>query len=167
MPEFEAVLRAHSGLIHRISQSYERDPHRSEDLAQEIALALWRALASFRGECSVRTFVGRVAHNRAMSHAARESARPRLAPLDPQMPEGGATLEQRVEALSDRERLMEAVRSLPLSSRQTVTLWLEGFSMAEIGDALGISAGNAAVRMARARERLRATLEAKESASNA
>jgi RNA polymerase sigma factor (sigma-70 family) len=161
MPELDEVLRAHGGLIRRISQTYERDSHRAEDLAQEIALALWHALRQFRGTSSMRTFVARVAHNRAVSHLSRERRRPRHAELDPRMPDPGPTVEETVGASRERARLLEAVRRLPIASRQTVTLWLEGFSMAEIGDAFGITAGNAAVRMTRARDQLRAILEAK------
>jgi RNA polymerase sigma-70 factor (ECF subfamily) len=33
-------------------------------------MALWNALPSFRGDCPERTFVFRVAHNRALTHVA-------------------------------------------------------------------------------------------------
>lgn len=46
-----------------------------EDLTQDIALALWNALPSFHGECSERTFVYRIAHNRGVNHLVRRRAR--------------------------------------------------------------------------------------------
>ncbi len=46
---FTEVLQDHAGLISRIAASYEADPALRDDLAQEIALALWRALPSWRG----------------------------------------------------------------------------------------------------------------------
>jgi RNA polymerase sigma-70 factor (ECF subfamily) len=55
-------------------------------------------------------------------------------------------------------RLQDAVRALPLARRQVVTLALEGFSHAEIAQALGISEGNVAVRLNRARSALSAVL---------
>jgi hypothetical protein len=41
------------------------------DLLQEITFAIWRALPSFRGESSERTFIYRIAHNRALTHIAK------------------------------------------------------------------------------------------------
>lgn len=58
------------------------------------------------------------------------------------------------EQASARRVLLEALRTLPLATRQLVSLHLEGFSNREIGEALGLREGNVAVRLTRARERL-------------
>ena len=52
----------------RLAAAYEADPARQEDLLQDIHLALWRSFASFAHQCSLRTWVYRVAHNTAASH---------------------------------------------------------------------------------------------------
>jgi len=67
-------------------------------------------------------------------------------------PDGHAELEER------RVRLQDAVRRLPLSQRQAVTLALEGFSHAEIADALGITANSVGVRLNRAKAALKSVL---------
>ena len=59
------LLHEHDRALRRLAASYERDPSRQQDLVQEIWLAVWQALPRFRGECSERTFVFRIAHNRA------------------------------------------------------------------------------------------------------
>ena len=69
--DFDRVLAEFGPALRRLAGSYETDPGRRDDLAQEIAIALWRALPRFRGECSLRTFVYRVAHNRALTHVWR------------------------------------------------------------------------------------------------
>src|SRR5207344_166101 len=51
-----------------------RAPERSGRSGAEIAVALWHALPTFRGGCAERTFVIRVAHNRALTHVARRRA---------------------------------------------------------------------------------------------
>ena len=56
------------GAIARLAAAYERDIEKRADLAQEIHFALWRSYAHFRGACSLRTWVYRVAHNVAASH---------------------------------------------------------------------------------------------------
>ena len=62
------MLSSTTAAIRRLSAGYERDPSRRQDLVQDIWLALWQALPSFRGDCAERTFVFRIAHNRAVSH---------------------------------------------------------------------------------------------------
>ena len=54
----------------RIAASYAR-PADQDDLRQEISIAIWNALDRFRGDCSERTFLFRIAHNRGLSHVAR------------------------------------------------------------------------------------------------
>jgi len=160
VPDFETALATHEGLIRRIAASYEADGARAEDLAQEIALALWRALPRFRAESSLRTFVARIAHNRAVAHVVRAMRNPRLAELDETARGEDAGPEEEAMTSSERRRLLGAVRRLPLGHRQVVTLFLEGFSMGEIAETLGLSENNAAVRMNRARVRLRELLGA-------
>jgi RNA polymerase sigma factor (sigma-70 family) len=58
-----------------------------------------------------------------------------------------------------RDRLREAVRQLPLAARQVIVLSLEGLSQREIGDVLGITENNVAVRLTRARKLLRRALQ--------
>ena len=80
MNRFEDIAKLHAPLIRRIARSYESNTARADELVQDIHLALWQALPRFRGEASVRTFVARIAHNRAISHVARE-AREQRKPL--------------------------------------------------------------------------------------
>lgn len=155
---FKELLSEHASLLSHIAASYEADTALRDDLLQDMALALWRALPHWRGEAPVKAFVARVAHNRGATHVVREMRRaptapPDAEPVDPaHLPDAYTQLEQK------RVRLQQAVRSLPLSLRQPVTLVLEGFSHAEIADALGISANNVAVRLNRAKRALGAAL---------
>ena len=71
--QFERMMREHGPSVLRLASVYTRNPASRDDLAQEIALALWTALPRFRGECSERTLIFRIAHNRALTHVARSS----------------------------------------------------------------------------------------------
>ena len=68
--ELERVLRTHAAALARLAASYESRPALREELLQDIAFAIWRALPSFRHESSEKTFVMRIATNRALSHLA-------------------------------------------------------------------------------------------------
>jgi RNA polymerase sigma factor (sigma-70 family) len=157
------MLSAHDGAIRRLSASYERDSSRRQDLVQDIWLAVWQALPRFRDECSERTFVFRIAHNRAVSHIEHWQRR-RTDPLADDAPVAASDPDPE-HALSQqqrRERLQSAVQELPLGLRQVVVLTLEGLSNAEVADIVGISENNVAVRMTRARAELTRLLSAGE-----
>jgi len=152
--EFSVLLHQHAGLLSRIAASYEADPSLREDLLQDIALALWRALPTWRGEASQKTFVARVAHNRGATHVISERRRPRTSALNELIVDQAGGPEQHAQLDQQRMRLQDTVRALPLTLRQAVTLALEGFSQQEIADALGITTNNVAVRLNRARTML-------------
>lgn len=145
-------------MIKRIAASYEAEPHLAEELVQEIHFAVWRALPSFRGDASLRTFVARIATNRAVTHVARAlKSAPRLE-LSEQLEAPGASPETQAIVVDHQTRLIAAVRGLPLAYRQPVMLTLEGLTPKEIADSLGITTNAVAIRMSRAKELLRALL---------
>ncbi len=150
---FEQLMATHGPALRRLAQAYGRDRADAEDLFQEIAFAVWRALPSFRGESSERTFLFRIGHNRGLTHRARR--RPAGEDLDAGIPDGAPGPDTLLTASIRRDRLVDAVRRLPDIQREVVMLCLEGCSTQEIADVLGITANNAAVRLTRARKALR------------
>ncbi len=164
--QFEEVLRRYIAALQRLAWSYARSATECEDLFQEITVALWRALPRFRQDSSERTFVYRVAHNTAIDFVtsdrrrkAREhSGEPPADPASMDDPEADAIRNQ------SRRRLRTAVQELPVNDRQIVLLYLEGLSAAEIEAVTGLSAGNVATRLSRARKRLATQLHPEGSA---
>jgi len=149
------LLHEYDRPLRRLAGSYERDPMKQQDLVQEIWLAVWRALPRFRGDCSERTFVFRIAHNRSISHIDY-SQRRRAEPLDDDAPitATGPDPEHALSQQQRHERLRTAVQSLPLVLRQVVVLTLEGLSNAEAADIIGVTQNNVSVRLTRARAEL-------------
>jgi len=155
---FELLMRDHASMIRRIAASYEADRELAHDLAQEIFIAVWRALPSFRGESSLRSFVARIAHNRAVTHVTRSVAAPRWVELTGEhlCPQPG--LEELALARDREQRALAAVQKLPLAYRQVATLLLEGFTVAEVAQALSLTPNAVAIRASRARGLLRSML---------
>lgn len=147
------VLQQHGAMLSRIAASYEFEPGRREDLLQEISMAVWRALSCWRGEASLRTFVARIAHNRAVDHLGRHARLGEHA-IDENHPDPAADPQRHAEAQQRRDALLAGVRRLPLGQRQVVVLALEGFSQREIGQALGLEENTVAQRLSRARRQL-------------
>jgi RNA polymerase sigma-70 factor (ECF subfamily) len=148
----------HGAMVARIAASYERDPHRAQDLVQEILFAVWKAMRSFRGEAALRTFVARIAHNRAISHVAQSVKRAPTMALDEGLPSSLDGPEQAAIQHDQQARLTAAVQGLPLAYRYPVTLMLEGFSPAEIAEILGLTPNSVSIRLTRAKSLLRGAL---------
>lgn len=164
--KFEAIGAAHGAAIARAARGYEADAERQRDLVQEVFVAIWRALPSFEGRSSERTWVLRIAHNVAVTHVVKSSRdrlsrcvsiedleEGRLPRLDP-----GDEAEQR-DAV---RRLARLVRALRPADRQIILLHLEGLGATEIAEVAGISPENAAVKVHRIKAALRSAMAKEE-----
>lgn len=146
---FRELAEQYAGAMRRLSAVYARGMQDREDLFQSIFLALWKALPSFRGEASERTWVYSIAHNVALTWRAR----------DRRWQAGRISLEAAAQAegepASDRRmQLDELIARLAPVDRQLVVLWLEGFTAAEIAEVAGMRPGTVAVRLTRIRQSL-------------
>jgi len=154
-----AVLDAHGAALGRLAASYARSSGERDDLFQEIVVAIWKALPGFRGECSERTFVFRIAHNRGIAHLARRRPPVSGAEEELDVQSSAPDPEQALSRAQQGRRLLDAVQRLPLGHRQVVTLTLEGLGYADIAEVLGISESNVGARLTRARQMLRGFLQ--------
>jgi len=155
--QFDDVVREHGAALARLAAVYAAEPADRDDLLQEIWVAVWQALARFRGECSLRTFVYRIGHNRGLTFRARHRRHP-ADELPATLPDPRPGPEAEAARSRRHELLLGAVRRLPELQRQAVTLSLEGLSHAEIAEVLGTTENNVAVRLSRGRSALRELL---------
>jgi RNA polymerase sigma-70 factor (ECF subfamily) len=153
--QFLTLLNANLPALGRLAGSYAGNTGERDDLLQEIALALWKALPGFRGDCSERTFLFRIAHNRCINHIARRRSMDSLQALELDPADESRPLDQALSELQESARLLEAVRRLPVIQRQVIVLALEDMEYQEIAAVLGISETNVGVRLNRARASLR------------
>jgi RNA polymerase sigma-70 factor (ECF subfamily) len=154
------IFSEHGRALERIAASYARSDADREELLQDFAIAIWRALPAFRAECTMKTFVLRIAHHRALTFLSKRH--PTEEDIDDHAGSVVATSGKNPAVAYERkerqQRLLAAVRGLPLGHRRVVTLLLEGLSHREIADVLGTSENNVAVRANRARAAMRALL---------
>lgn len=150
------VLVAHGPALRRMASSWTRTPSERDDLMQDIALALLKALPGFRGECPERAFVWRVAHNVALQAA-------RLRKRQPQEGDAALLLQPATTAspedISEKKhqllRLQSGLRLLREDDRTLLVLALEGLSHEDIAVVVGGTNANAVgVRLHRARQAL-------------
>lgn len=159
---FETLVITHQHRVFGVALRMLGDRAEAEDAAQETFLRAHRALAEFRGEARLSTWLyaiaSRVCLDRLASGARRlergdEAALLRLAA--PGADAAGALERGELEAA-----LQQAIAALPEERRLVVVLRdLEGLSYEEIAAALGVELGTVRSRLHRARLDLRAKLE--------
>lgn len=157
--KFEALIQQHGPSLLRLAGAYTNSTADRDDLFQETILSIWQALPKFRGESSARTFLFRIAHNRAMTYLARHPNR-QIEPIEEQIVhDPQPNPEQQIARDQQRERLLSAIRRLPADYRRVIVIVLEGLNHAEVADVLGLNVSNVAVRVNRAKQMLREQLQ--------
>jgi RNA polymerase sigma-70 factor (ECF subfamily) len=155
LPRFDVLLQQHKGIVLKIAASWCEHPADRADLAQDIALQLWRAWPTWDASRPFATWMYRIALNVAISHKRRSGSRPAHDAIDDEHTHIAGAADVDAEARDQLEHLQRAMRALGPLDRALLLLHLDGNDHATAGDVLGISAGNVATRLTRIRERLR------------
>jgi RNA polymerase sigma-70 factor (ECF subfamily) len=154
---FVEVFRFYDRRVRHIAWQVLGDHQAMEDVLQEAALRAFRGLPSFRGESGAGTWLCRIAYTTSVDHLRR---RPREVTVD--------DTELRVPTGPDPEDAVVARMTLDaafaaLSDEQRIALLLvdrEGLDYTTAAEVIGIAPGTVASRLFRARQLLRAALQA-------
>ena len=152
--EFVALLDEHQNIIHKICRLYTNNEVEHEDLFQEISIQLWRSYNRFEGKSKFSTWMYRVGLNTAITLYRKEKKRLNTQPLNDQFT---AIAQEEYNTQVDEQMawLYQKIKDFSEIDKALVLLYLEDKRYDEIAETLGISAGNARVKMNRIKERLK------------
>lgn len=149
--EFTEIVRENKTTIYTVCYMFSAAREEVEDLFQEVLIALWQGLESFRGESALRSWIYRISLNTCISADRKRRRRTDSVHLD-----------MKINLFADTDddaRQVQMLRSrigkLGVFDRAIILLWLENLSYEEIGAIVGISAKNVSVRLVRIREQLK------------
>lgn len=151
--EFISLLNEHQRIIHKVCNLY-MDAHADrEDLFQEITLQAWKAYGNFRGDAKFSTWLYRVALNTAITFFRKEKRQPDIFSTET-VPDFNTydtydPIEEQVKAM------YAAIGELSKIDKAIVMLYLEDYNYNEIGEMMGITANNVAVKMNRIKTKLK------------
>jgi len=151
--EFLNRIEKHKGILYKVSKMYMDNPDDQQDLFQEIICQLWKSYESFRNESQFSTWMYRVAVNTAIVFLKKEKRKVdkyEIASENIKDEEGDSHIKE-----SQIDHFYKAVQKLEKIDKAIIFYQLEGFSHKEIGENLGISEGNARVKLNRAKEKLK------------
>jgi RNA polymerase sigma-70 factor (ECF subfamily) len=182
---FTELVARYSGPLLRLAQDFVRSRSVAEEVVQETWIGVLKGIDRFERRSSLKTWIFRILVNNAKTRGVREARTVPFSALDyegddPAVPQerfrgAGNQWEghwaspprpldtiphERLVAREARERIAEALETLPDSQRIVVTLRdVAGWDADEVCDALALSEGNQRVLLHRGRAKLRAALE--------
>jgi RNA polymerase sigma-70 factor (ECF subfamily) len=157
-----SIVQQHNRRLYRVARSILHNDTEAEDALQNAYLRAFSALAGFRGESSLSTWLTRIVANEALQVRRRqatnrtlgEDALPRGADIIP-FPTAAQQSDDPERTMAQREicRLVErAIDGLPLEFRTVlVARVIEGMSVEDAAESLGIKPETVKTRLHRAR----------------
>lgn len=172
---FREIMRRNNRRLFRAARGVLRDDAEAEDVVQEAYVRAFQGLAGFRGEADLSTWLTRIAYNEALGRlrrrrtavdlglvdaAAREDGGARIL-MFPTANHGGGSDPEGAAARRELRRLLEgAIDALPGRFRVVlVARDVDGMSVEETAEVLGLRPETVRTRLHRARRLLRAALE--------
>ena len=155
---FERIVRGLRERMMTTAMGYLHDAEEAEDAVQETFLKVYRNLGSFRGECSEKNWIMKIAMRVCydMNHSGWARFFNRRVTPD-MLPDAAAAFEEK------DDMLMNAVIRLPIRLREVILLYYyQGLKANEVAEALGISQPSVSQRLKRGREKLKDALEGRE-----
>ncbi|MCW5553777.1 MAG: sigma-70 family RNA polymerase sigma factor [Verrucomicrobiae bacterium] len=170
---FEELVNRHERRIYTLALRIVQNPHDAEDVTQQAFISALEGLAKFREEASFATWLNRIATFAALKIIRKRKGLDTIsfdAATEPReeydavpLPEFIADWRDSPEELVERNetrRLLEAALAQLDEKHRLVFLLrdVEGLSVRETAEALGLSEANVKVRLLRARLQLREEL---------
>jgi len=168
LDDFEAVVRLHWSAVSRFIMASLRDQEAAESLTQDCFLRAHRARDRFRGECSVRSWLMRIAINLVRDHARNRRLqfwkRARTAAVDVDaasrwLADGGLSPEAQLAAKEQAQAVWRTVERLSERQRTVFLLrFVEEMQVMEIAAATGMKEGTVKAHLFRAVDAVRKEL---------
>ena len=162
---FRAIIKTHNQRLYRIARGVVRNDSEAEDIVQEAYVRAFAALATFRGDASLATWLSRIVINEALGRLRK---RRRIVAM-PASPEA-QIIQFPLNPSDDPERTMAQRQILRLVERATDNLpdvyrtvfiarVIEGLNIEETADLLGVRPETVKTRLHRARALVRKALD--------
>lgn len=158
---FEQTISPHLPAAYNLARWLTRNEQDAEDVVQEAFLRAFSAFDHFRGGDG-RPWILAIVRNTCFTWMKRNKNSLEAVAFEESHhsdPDAGINPEELVLRAADRQRVREAVESLPLEYREAIVLReMEGLSYKEIAGIAGVPLGTVMSRLARARNLLRERL---------
>jgi RNA polymerase sigma-70 factor, ECF subfamily len=159
---FKELIAENEERLVRICRYYHSNAEGQKDLYQEILVNIWKSLDKFRGESSINTWIYRIAVNTAISFSGKSYRHAKLMINTDSSAMNilydHSELEGKLEQEALFEQLQVELNQLSIIDKALISLLLEGLTMKEIGNVIGITEPNVKVKIHRIKSQLKEKL---------
>ena len=140
-----------SQLLHYIS-NHTHNREDAEDILQDIFISVYEHCSEFDAErCNEQAWLYIIAKRRLVSYYRKQKDMDSLDAMEDYEVPGDDSMAQATNVMACRQAVALGMRKLDERSREVIVMrYFDGMSFSEIGEALGISEGNARVIQNRA-----------------
>jgi len=157
---FEVLMRKYNERLYRISLSIVNDGNAAEDIMQTAYINAYRQLVSFEGRSSFGTWLTRILINESLLYKKREQRTQQLVMETTFTDEHDETPLSGLLNKELKDILEKAVARLPEKYRIVFVMReVQGMSTDETMEALDLGESNVKMRLIRAKEMLRESLQ--------
>lgn len=153
--DFLEKIEKHKGVIFKISKMYMDQRDDQEDLFQEIVFQAWKSFSNFEGRSEFSTWLYRLALNTAIIFLKSEKRRNFIQNNDSIEHFKISQDDYNDETDRNLKKMYEAIHELNPIEKALIFYYLEDVSGKEMAQQLGITEGNARVKLNRAKDRLK------------
>lgn len=162
--DFETIYREHFRFVWRTVRRLGIEGAQVDDVVQEVFVVVHRRLGDFEGRSTTKTWLYGIVRRVVADHRRTIRRKPPGTAADGEGMDAASPPEEGPEASAEqaeRVRLLHQLLSqLDETKREVFILAeLEGLTLAEIADALGVNANTVASRLRAARREFEAALE--------
>ncbi len=159
---FETLVERYKDKIYNYINKYINNKERSEEIAQEVFIRLYRKQSSYKIKAKFSTFIYRIAFNLSYNEVRDRKRRKTDVKEDFSYIKDINTPDKIYEEKETEQILKNALESLPTKYKDVIILCdLENLTYKEAGKVLGLSMGTIQSRLSRGRMKLKQNLEKK------
>jgi RNA polymerase sigma-70 factor (ECF subfamily) len=155
---FSVLLERHERPVHSLIMQIIPSREDAEELTQDVFIKAFRNLGSFRGGCSISTWLYRIAYNTAISATRKRKVTYPAFDEDALNNIPDETVDRLLENDEDEElinKLEQAIERLQVEDKALISLYYtQDKPVNEISAILQISPENVKVRLFRARKKI-------------
>ena len=133
--------------------SYTYDYQEAEDISQEVFISFYNSIPKFRGDCSISTYIYRIAVSRCLDYKRKKSIKGFLTGLFNEK-------KQETHDIDERNYIQNCILKLPEELKVPIIMYYyTGLNQKEIAQVLNTSVKSIEGRIYRAKQKLKIEFE--------
>ncbi|MFZ3579097.1 sigma-70 family RNA polymerase sigma factor [Virgibacillus sp. DJP39] len=160
----ESIMDTYGDEIKRLVYTYLKNSADTDDVTQEVFVAIYQKLHTYQGNASLRSWIYSIAINKSKDHlrswqSRNKRLKEKLVQKVATLPKSGSNPEDLFERQAETTTLLNQIMDMPTKYSEVIILYyFKELTSKEISHALGINEATVRTRLNRGRGKLKQLL---------